>query len=62
MADRRLHNVTANAVDVIRVYVARFFHAGPRQLPWDGASRQARAGMSTVITKKSQVSTCNAGA
>ena len=62
MANRRFHNVTANTVDVVRVYVAQFFHAGPRQLSWDGASPQARASMSTVITKKGQVSTCNAGA
>ncbi|MCH2500320.1 MAG: hypothetical protein MK118_08700 [Dehalococcoidia bacterium] len=52
MANRRLHNVTANAVDAIRGYVARFFHAGPRQLPWDGASHQPRASISTVITNK----------
>ena len=42
--------------------VARFFHAGPHQPPWDGASHQPRANMRTVMTKKGQVSTCNAGA
>ena len=52
MANRRLHDVTANAVDAIRVYVARFFHSDPCQLPWDGASHQPRASISTVITKK----------
>ncbi len=46
----------------INVAVARFFHADPRQLPWDGASHQPRVSMSTVNTKKGQVSACNAGA
>ena len=42
--------------------MARFFQAGPHQLPWDGASHQPRASMSKVTAKKGQVSTCNAGA
>ncbi|MCH9017409.1 MAG: hypothetical protein IIB89_06590 [Chloroflexi bacterium] len=43
-------------METINVYVARFFHAGPHQLPWDGASHQPRANMSTVTAKKGQVS------
>ena len=61
-ANRRPHNTTANTVDTINVTVARFFHPVPHKLPWDGASRQPRASMSTVMTKNGQVSTCNAGA
>ncbi|MEE3166743.1 MAG: hypothetical protein VX654_04445 [Chloroflexota bacterium] len=52
MTNGRLRNVTANAVDAVRGYVARFSHAGPSQLRWDGASHQPRARISTVITNK----------
>ncbi len=61
-ANRSVHKTTDKTVDRIKVAMARFFHPLPHKLPWEGASHQPRASISTLTAKNGQVSACNAGA